>query len=113
MYKQVIIINKELKMSKGKTAAQAAHAALGAFLKAERLVSQAWRREGQKKIVVLGENLATLKKQADLLNIPNFLVIDKGLTELEPGTITALGLGPEKETYIDKISGQLVLLNGS
>tara|TARA_Y100000310_G_scaffold318114_1_gene371786 strand:+ start:761 stop:1090 length:330 start_codon:yes stop_codon:yes gene_type:complete len=108
--KQAIIVNKGVKMSLGKTAAQVAHASLGAFLRADKGDSQEWRRSGQKKVVVLGEGLEELQKDADRLGIPNFLVSDAGLTELEPGTVTALGLGPLDEETIDKVSGELSLL---
>jgi PTH2 family peptidyl-tRNA hydrolase len=108
--KQVIIVNKSIKMSVGKTAAQVAHASLGAFLRSDKGDSQEWRRRGQKKIVVLGEGLEELEKEASKLGIPNFLVSDAGLTELEPGTVTALGLGPLDSETIDKVSGELSLL---
>jgi len=32
------------------------------------------------------------------------------LTEIEPGTITVLGIGPAKDTQIDKITGHLKML---
>lgn len=107
MYKQVIIINKEIKMSAGKMAAQTAHASLGAFLRSK---NQEWLTSGMKKVIVKGEDLEHLQKRAGELGIPSFLVSDAGLTELEPGTVTALGLGPAREGDIDKLTKALILL---
>lgn len=109
MLKQVIIINNKLDMSVGKTAVQACHASLGAFERAQEVIQEDWEKQGQKKVVVRAENLGELKNQADDLEIANFLVKDAGLTELESGTITALGLGPDQEEKIDKITGNLML----
>jgi len=107
-FKQVIIVNQNLDMSCGKISAQACHASLGAFLRSE--LKQEWQKQGQKKIICKSDNLTDLKNQADNLEIPNFLVKDAGLTELEPGAITALGLGPDKEEKINKITSNLKLL---
>jgi len=42
--------------------------------------------------------------------IPYFLVRDAGLTQLSPGTATALGIGPARSREIDEITGDLKLL---
>ena len=55
-YKQVLVIRVDLKMSKGKIAVQAAHAAIGAAEKARQHHQSwwsSWLREGQKKVVEL------------------------------------------------------------
>jgi len=110
MLKQVIVINSKLEMSAGKMAAQASHASLGAFLRADSRKIADWQEQGQKKVVVKADDLIKLKQVADDLEIANFLVKDAGLTELEAGTMTALGLGPDQEEKIDKITGGLKLL---
>ena len=54
-YKQVIVFRTDLKMSKGKLAAQAAHAAVSAAEEARkrhRTWWEAWLYEGQRKIAV-------------------------------------------------------------
>ena len=46
--KQVILVRQDLKMPKGKLAAQCAHAAVEATLKCSKVLVKDWRKEGQK-----------------------------------------------------------------
>lgn len=115
-FKQVIVFRSDLKLSKGKMAAQAGHAAVSAAEEARQKSKawwKAWMSEGQCKVVV-GVNsekeLLELKKQAEESSLPRALIIDRGLTEIPPGTITCLGIGPAPTEKIDKITGKLPLL---
>ena len=114
--KQAIIIRTDIKISAGKQATQAAHAAVSAALIAKdkkRLWFKKWTEEGQKKIVLKVtdlKKLTELKKKANSMGIPNQLIKDAGLTEVIPGTVTALGLGPAPEEKMNKIIGSLPLL---
>ncbi|MGC8479015.1 MAG: peptidyl-tRNA hydrolase Pth2 [Candidatus Micrarchaeia archaeon] len=114
--KQVIVMRSDLDMGKGKLAAQAAHASLESFFAAERKspeIAKAWIESGQKKIVLKfegEEGLVKLSKAFEYLGVPCALVRDAGLTELPPGTITALGIGPWKSSEIDKYTSSLKLL---
>ncbi len=111
--KQAIVIRKDLKMGKGKAIAQACHASLGAYKKTNFLIRKLWEIEGEKKVVLACKDLNELKdleRKAKKLKLPCFLVIDAGKTQLEPGTPTALGIGPAKDELIDKITGKLKLL---
>ena len=113
MFKQVIVIRKDLKMDKGKLSAQVAHASLGSYKRAEGKIKNKWESEGEKKVVLAIESLKELleiKEDIERAGIPNFLVKDAGRTALPAGTITALGIGPEEETKIDKITGKLKML---
>jgi PTH2 family peptidyl-tRNA hydrolase len=100
-------------MSTGKKCVQCCHASLGSYKKAEKSVVKKWELEGQKKVVLEAnskEEILKFYNQVKKGKIPCFLVEDAGLTELEPGTITALGIGPEKEETLDKITGKLKLV---
>jgi len=115
-YKQVIIFRSDLRMSKGKIAAQAGHAAVSAGEEARRHHKawwNAWINEGQCKIAVKVKNekeLIQLEKQAKELALPHSLITDRGLTEIPPGTTTCLGIGPVPADKIDRITGNLPLL---
>jgi PTH2 family peptidyl-tRNA hydrolase len=69
--------------------------------------------EGQCKIAVKVKSekeLLELEKQAKELALPNALIIDRGLTEIPPGTVTCLGIGPAPAEKVDRITGKLPLL---
>ena len=115
-YKQVIIVRNDLEMSKGKTATQAGHAAVSAAEDARKHYAKwwsAWFSEGKCKIVVKvnGEKeLLKLEDEAQEMGLPHALIADRGLTEVPPGTVTCLGIGPAPADKVDKITGKLSLL---
>jgi PTH2 family peptidyl-tRNA hydrolase len=115
-YKQVIILRQDINMSVGKKVAQACHAAVLAVDMARKIspdILERWSREGQKKValkVQTEKELIDLYNQARALKLPCAIIQDAGLTELEPGTITAVGIGPARAVDIDRITGTLKLL---
>jgi PTH2 family peptidyl-tRNA hydrolase len=112
-YKQCLIIRNDVKMSCGKRCAQAAHASIGAYNNADKSLQKSWLSEGQKKVVLRANDERTLyelKVIAERIGISSSLIQDAGMTEIPPGTITALGLGPAKSEDLDKITGSLSLL---
>jgi len=115
-YKQVIIFRTDLKLSKGKLAAQAGHAAVSAVEEARKHRKEwwdGWLREGQCKIAVKvrdEKTLCELEIQAKKMGLPHALVVDRGLTEIPPGTVTCLGIGPAPAEKVDQITGSLPLL---
>jgi len=112
--KQVIVIRTDLKMSKGKTAAQACHACLGSYKKADSSKIRTWEMDGAKKVIVKVstlEELFQIKEIAKKNNVPNFMVKDAGRTEIPSGTITCLGIGPDNDDIIDKVTQDLKLLS--
>ena len=109
-YKQVIVVRQDLKLSKGKLSAQVAHGSVEALLKSHKDYIDAWRRQGMKKVVLKAENreeLFRLKKNAEDARLVAAIITDAGHTELSPGTVTCLGIGPDKEEKIDRITGHL------
>jgi PTH2 family peptidyl-tRNA hydrolase len=115
-YKQVIVIRTDLKMGKGKLAAQAGHAAVSAAedaRKRHRAWWEAWLFEGQRKIAVKVEDekeLVELEDAAKDLGLPNALIVDRGLTQIPEGTVTCLGIGPAPAGLVDRLTGKLKLL---
>ncbi|WEU39680.1 MAG: peptidyl-tRNA hydrolase Pth2 [Candidatus Odinarchaeum yellowstonii] len=115
-YKQVLVIRVDLNMSRGKIAVQAAHAAVAASEEARRKYSKwwlDWLNEGQRKIAVKVktlDELLDLKLKAKEAQLPYSLIEDRGLTEVPPGTITALGIGPAPANIVDKLTSHLPLL---
>ncbi|MDR3063050.1 MAG: peptidyl-tRNA hydrolase Pth2 [Methanobrevibacter sp.] len=112
--KQVIVVRRELKMSKGKTAAQCCHACLGAYEKTNPEKIKEWKSGGQAKVITRVDTLEELLKvqeQAKINKLSNYLVVDQGKTELPPSTVTCLGIGPDKDKKIDKVTKNLKLLS--
>ncbi len=115
-FKQVIAVRNDIKMGKGKLAAQVAHAAVASALETKSRNPEwfrEWWNEGQAKIVVKvndEDELRKLGKEAEGLKIASSLIVDRGLTQLEPGTVTCIGLGPAPSILIDRITGHLKLL---
>lgn len=115
-YKQVIVFRSDLRLSKGKTAAQAGHAAVSAAEQARKHCKkwfEDWLEEGQCKIAVRVKNeetMAELEMQAKKSGLPCASIVDRGLTEIPPGTVTCLGIGPAPVERIDRITGALRLL---
>ena len=114
--KQAIVVRSDLKMGKGKVAAQVAHASLASAEAAREKKStwyDGWKEEGQAKIVLKVESEAELRelfRRARSAGLPASLVQDKGLTQVEPGTVTCLGIGPGPDATVDEITGKLKLL---
>lgn len=115
-YKQAIIVRTDLKMGRGKVAVQAAHAAMLAAEEARMQKPQwyrAWLESGMAKIALKTSSLDELKRleqEAKENDLPVAIVEDRGLTQVPPGTITCLAIGPAPAEKVDSITGRLKLL---
>jgi PTH2 family peptidyl-tRNA hydrolase len=112
----VLVVRGELRLTAGKAAVQVAHAAVDlvelCHAKFPREL-ETWMSQGQKKIAVVASTLdilEDLQRRARNLRLPTALVQDAGLTEVPPGTITVLGIGPAAGSQLDPLTGDLPLL---
>lgn len=114
--KMVLVVRGELRLTAGKMAAQVAHAAVMLSDRAKSRdanLLEAWRQQGQRKIVLTVERLdelERLERAARARGLATAWVDDAGLTEVPPGTRTVLGIGPARSTDLDPVTGDLDLL---
>lgn len=115
-YKLIIVVRTDIKMSKGKVAAQAGHAAVSASEYARKNRPEWWTpwiMEGQCKIAVKAKSehqIIEIERKARNAGLPVALIVDRGLTEIPPNTTTCLGIGPAPANKVDAITGNLSLL---
>jgi len=112
-YKQVILLRMDLKLPPGKAHSQVAHASIEALLKSHKDDITKWRSEGMKKVVLKvadEKELLKFKMEAEDAGLVTGLITDAGRTVVESGTVTCLGIGPDKEEKIDKVTGKLKMV---
>jgi PTH2 family peptidyl-tRNA hydrolase len=126
--KQVIVVRKDLKMRKGKIAAQAAHASMKVFFDRKSPLALAlgflwipltkpmfeWVSNSFAKVVVYVESeqeLLRLQESAKEHGILCALICDSGRTEFHGvPTYTALAVGPDYSEKVNLVTGNLPLL---
>ena len=128
--KAIFVVNRGLKLSPGKIAAQVAHAALALARKNEApsgvgphqsALYRQWSQEHEKIVVVTTNShkaettavheMDDLLNKAHALQIPTVEIHDAGRTEVMCGTRTVIGFGPGPAHIIDQVSGDLRLLH--
>jgi PTH2 family peptidyl-tRNA hydrolase len=110
--KQALVARADLGMGEGKLAAQVAHASLMAYEEAGTEARGAWKGDGQKKVVLRADSESELLDLADVARregLPHAVVRDAGHTQLDPGTVTTLGVGPADGDAVDRVTGDLSL----
>ena len=114
--KLVLIVNNELKMGKGKIAAQVGHASVKAALfisEKHPAEMQSWLSSGQKKVVLKAQDTLELEQiiqTAKDLNLPTCIVRDAGKTQIPANSLTVGGIGPAPSEKIDELTKNLKLL---
>ncbi|WP_134669202.1 peptidyl-tRNA hydrolase Pth2 [Halorussus marinus] len=110
--KQAIVARTDIGMGQGKLAAQVAHASLSAYEETGTKARKEWKGGGQKKIVLQADGedrIFELAEKARAEGLAHAVVRDAGHTQLDPGTVTALAVGPADEELVDKVTGDLSL----
>lgn len=114
-FKMVLVVRNDLKMGKGKIAAQCSHATLGlykkVFFRAPKAL-QRWERCGQVKVVTkvdCEDELLLLQAKAQSLKVASHITVDAGRTQIAPNSRTVMSLlGPSD--IVDEVTGGLKLL---
>lgn len=110
--KQAIVARTDIGMGTGKLAAQVAHASLSAYEDADDRTRKKWKGEGQKKVVLKAgseREIFELADRAEREGLPHAVIRDAGHTQLDPGTVTTLAVGPGRDDLVDKVTGDLSL----
>lgn len=131
-----LIVRQSINMSIGKTAAQCAHASQMLQMKYGKLHSELvnkrkydsvkptfedpmvkleliyeqWMNDSFRKVVLRADEKEWARLKEDIKTIDHVIVVDAGLTELEPGTETVIGLWPIKKSQVNKTVKRLQVL---
>ena len=113
--KLILVVNSDLKMGKGKVAAQVGHAAVSATLKSGEYnptLLDSWLKSGQKKVCVKTnyEEIIQLSTKAQSDNIQVVKITDAGKTQVPSGSLTVVAFGPDEESKLEALTGHLKLL---
>ncbi len=111
--KLILLVREDLKMSKGKIAAQVGHAVLACYRAALRRADwrewvKAWLFRAQAKISLKVESehmMDEICAAAIAAGLPCEVIEDAGRTEVAPGTRTVAGIGPCPRELVDRITG--------
>ncbi|KAG5176112.1 peptidyl-tRNA hydrolase PTH2-domain-containing protein [Tribonema minus] len=115
-FKLVLVVNSELKMGKGKVAAQCCHATLGCYKTARRHAPncvKSWEYLAQAKICVKcpeESEMWQIREKAEAAGLVTYMVADAGRTQIPSGSRTVLGIGPAPETAFLGITDHLKLM---
>ncbi|KAG0646356.1 putative peptidyl-tRNA hydrolase 2 [Hyphodiscus hymeniophilus] len=114
--KMVLVVRTDLGMTKGKIGAQCGHATLACYKtisRTDQAILRRWEHFGQTKIALQVKNeeeLLTLQATARSLGVVAEVIADAGRTQIDPGSLTVLGIGPAPKSVINGITGSLKLL---
>ncbi|KAL0099076.1 hypothetical protein PUN28_020255 [Cardiocondyla obscurior] len=113
-YKMILVVRTDLKMGKGKVAAQCSHAAVAAYKSARKYpeILKAWEKCGQPKIILKVDSeagLVEIAKQAKIAGLLSNVIQDAGHTQIPAGSKTVCAVGPGPEEMINVITGDLKL----
>lgn len=103
----------DLKIPLGKLCAQCSHASVASVLNSSKKKVDNWVNDGMMKVVLKVKDLKELmrfKEEAGRNKLVCALITDAGRTVFKESTVTCLGIGPDEDDKIDKITRKLKLL---
>ncbi|XP_048225961.1 peptidyl-tRNA hydrolase 2, mitochondrial isoform X2 [Ricinus communis] len=104
-FKMILVVRNDLKMGKGKIAAQCSHATLGLYKKLLHRAPKAlnrWEMCAQPKVVVKiesEEDMLVLQERAKSLKLPTHITIDAGRTQIAPNSRTVMAILASNWSY--------------
>lgn len=108
-----LLVRHDLKMGKGKIAAQCGHAVQDLVLQCPKPLLRAYRRDSHTKICLKVKNFDEME-EIRLWCVENKIlhhqVIDAGRTQVKADTETVLGIGPVTKMQVNHILKHLPLL---
>lgn len=112
-YQVVVVVNKDLNMSKGKTLSQFGHAIdlLHEKIKDFPELEEIWRNCGSAKIALRGtqDDLNKVYYDAKKHGVLYGRIYDAGRTQVKSGSNTAIFVGPASKEMLEPITGYLKL----
>ena len=118
--KMVLCVRSDLKMGKGKMCAQCCHAAVCCYNRVahgkndqHKTWLSKWDNEAYAKIALKVDSekeLLSIQSEAISNELPTFLIVDAGRTQIEAGSKTVVAIGPAPGSQIDKVTKHLKLL---
>lgn len=108
-HKMVLCVRMDLKMGKGKVAAQCCHAAVACVQSASAEDVEPWEDMGCTKIALKAQDEAAIfavAAAARKAGLNHYVVRDAGRTQIAAGSVTVCGIGPAPRSAIDAITGR-------
>lgn len=98
MKRMYVLVNEDLKMSRGKVAAQVAHAVARLYVKYPQIDDE------PQTVIILGAStnqLIALNTYCGANDIRNYIYVDEGVNEIPSYSFTAMAIEPLDEHYTE------------
>lgn len=109
----VVVVNKDLHMTKGKVLSQFGHGidSLHERLKDYPGLVKAWRNSGSAKIALKGtqEDLSKICRDSKDMGLLYVRIFDAGRTQVKAGSNTVVVVGPATKQELEPVTGRLSL----
>jgi PTH2 family peptidyl-tRNA hydrolase len=112
-YQVVVVVNRDLHMTKGKVLSQFGHGidSLHERLEDHPDLVKAWRNSGSAKIALRGtqDDLNRICHDSKSMGLLYVRIFDAGRTQVKPGSNTVIVVGPATKQELEPVTGHLSL----